>query len=245
MVAALYVQTGGGYFGLPDVDPWDARRDARRYPGPFSVVAHPPCERWCRFAPMAAQRAAAHPQAALPGLAPPKEIGDDEGCFEAALAALHRWGGVLEHPASSYAWAAYGLAKPPKAGWARSGAGWVCEVSQGQYGHRADKLTWLYYVGQVEPPALRWGLVERVEIPWIPCPEGCGSHWCAIHKLHVFECECPPIGEWTRNPYKPDVTPGGRRRGVVETMTHRERAATPPAFRDLLLSIARGARGAS
>ena len=34
-VAALYVETGGCYFGLPNVDPWDEARDARanrRYP---------------------------------------------------------------------------------------------------------------------------------------------------------------------------------------------------------------------
>ncbi len=28
-VAALYVETGGCYFGLEDVDPWDINRDAR------------------------------------------------------------------------------------------------------------------------------------------------------------------------------------------------------------------------
>lgn len=31
MIAALYVQTGGCYYGIPDVDPWDEDRDARRY----------------------------------------------------------------------------------------------------------------------------------------------------------------------------------------------------------------------
>lgn len=39
MIAALYVETGGCYFGLPDVDPWDELRDARKYEGPWSVVA--------------------------------------------------------------------------------------------------------------------------------------------------------------------------------------------------------------
>lgn len=29
-VAALYVETGGTYYGLPGVDPWDVERDARR-----------------------------------------------------------------------------------------------------------------------------------------------------------------------------------------------------------------------
>ena len=41
-VAALYVEKGGVYYGLPDVDPWDEERDARLYAGPWPVVAHPP-----------------------------------------------------------------------------------------------------------------------------------------------------------------------------------------------------------
>ena len=49
MIAALYVETGGVYYGLPDVDPWDGQRDARLYAGPHPVVAHPPCERWGRY----------------------------------------------------------------------------------------------------------------------------------------------------------------------------------------------------
>ena len=43
MVAALYVEKGGVYYGLPGVDPWDEERDARLYDGPWRVVAHPPC----------------------------------------------------------------------------------------------------------------------------------------------------------------------------------------------------------
>ncbi|MGZ2449608.1 hypothetical protein ACVIRO_002362 [Rhizobium ruizarguesonis] len=35
MIAALYVETGGGYFGLEGVDPWDETRDARKYAGPW------------------------------------------------------------------------------------------------------------------------------------------------------------------------------------------------------------------
>lgn len=46
MIAALFVQTNGCYFGIDGVDPWDEKRDARKYEGPYSVVAHPPCERW-------------------------------------------------------------------------------------------------------------------------------------------------------------------------------------------------------
>lgn len=50
MIAALYVKKNGAYFGLEGVDPWDETRDARLYDGPYPVVAHPPCQRWCRFA---------------------------------------------------------------------------------------------------------------------------------------------------------------------------------------------------
>jgi len=30
VIAALYVETDGCYYGLPGVDPWDAARDARQ-----------------------------------------------------------------------------------------------------------------------------------------------------------------------------------------------------------------------
>ena len=46
MIAALYVESGGAYFGLQGVDPWDEVRDARLYAGPHAIVAHPPCQRY-------------------------------------------------------------------------------------------------------------------------------------------------------------------------------------------------------
>lgn len=46
VIAALYVETGGVYFNLDGVDPWDKERDARKYNGPHPVVAHPPCFLW-------------------------------------------------------------------------------------------------------------------------------------------------------------------------------------------------------
>ena len=56
MIAALFVETNGCYFGLPGVDPWDINRDARAYPGPHPVVAHPPCQLWVNFAALKAYR---------------------------------------------------------------------------------------------------------------------------------------------------------------------------------------------
>lgn len=142
MVAALYVATGGCYFGLPGVDPWDEKRDARLYAGPHPVVAHPPCERWGRWAG--------------------QQLGQDGGCFAAALQAVRTWGGVLEHPEASAAWRLHGLATPPRAGgWiaADRHRGWACCVEQGHYGHRARKATWLYACG-VRLPRLTWGPSE-------------------------------------------------------------------------------------
>lgn len=148
MVAALYVEKGGVYFGLPDVDPWDVDRDARGYAGPHPVVAHPPCERWGRY------------WSGGPSSRVRRIKGDDGGCFKAALAAARTWGGVLEHPEASHAFAAHGLKKPPRAGgWVSAGDvfGWVCCVEQGHYGHRARKATWLYVVADEKPTDLIWG----------------------------------------------------------------------------------------
>ncbi len=197
MIAALYVETGGVYYGLPDVDPWNEARDARLYAGPWPVVAHPPCARWGRYwfgGPSAKVR---------------RELGDDGGCFAAALAAVRQWGGVLEHPEGSHAWRAFHLAIPPRSGGWVAGldGGWTCCVEQGHYGHRARKATWLYAYG-VELPALRWGKSAAT----LRMDEG--YHSAEERKRAV-------------------------RTGACQRMCARECAATPLAFRDLLLSMAR------
>lgn len=143
-IAALYVQKGGAYFGLDGIDPWDEARDARLYAGPWPVVAHPPCNRWCALAPANEARYG-------------HKVGDDGGCFASALAAVRKWGGVLEHPAYTFAWKAHGLQRPNKEGWSQAPCGgWVCQVAQRNYGHRARKRTWLYVYG-TRPQDLVWG----------------------------------------------------------------------------------------
>lgn len=145
VIAALYVLTDGPYFGLDGVDPWDATRDARNYAGPHPVVAHPPCSRWCQLA-YVNQKRYGH------------RVGDDEGCFAAALASVRQWGGVLEHPAWSYAWPHFALPRPHRGQWLFGNGGWVTEVSQVAYGHRARKRTWLYVVRHdgSPPKSLDW-----------------------------------------------------------------------------------------
>lgn len=191
-VAALFVQETGCYVGVPGVDPWPESRDARLYDGPHPVVAHPPCARWCRLAALVQARY------------PHCKQGDDGGCFAAALAAVRRWGGVLEHPAESKAWPAFDLPRPMQGAWIRTFCGgWVTQVAQVSYGHRAQKLTWLYACGIDAPPALRWSVTQ--------------------HSARVSYLQ-------------------NRGRSAVELMHAKERAATPPEFRDLLLSIARSSR---
>lgn len=150
MIAALYVERGGVYWDLPDVDPWDEPRDARRYAGPHPVVAHPPCARWGRFWHGSTRRPHQF------------KLGADMGAFHCALVAVRSWGGVLEHPEHSQAWRWFGLTLPRPAGWSRAdgGGGWTCRVEQGFYGHFSRKPTWLYACG-VALPDLHWGRGEQ------------------------------------------------------------------------------------
>jgi hypothetical protein len=192
VIAALYVQKGGCYSGLPDVDLWDESRDARLYAGPHPVVAHPPCSAWCRLAGLVEARWG-------------HKRGEDGGCFAAALDSVRRWGGILEHPADSWAWRSHGLLTPSKtSGWATADwqGGWTCHIEQAAYGCPARKATWLYAYG-VDLPQLRWG----------KHPSSAVVSWC-------------------RNRFVGDL----RRIGKSEA------AATPPEFRDLLLSIAATAK---
>ncbi|MGL5912265.1 MAG: hypothetical protein ACRCZP_19830 [Phycicoccus sp.] len=197
MIAALFVQTNGAYFGLDGVDPWDMRRDARTYPGPFPVVAHPPCSRWCRLAGLVEARWG-------------HKRGDDGGCFASALASVRRWGGVLEHPAYSDAWAAHDLNSPPTGGgWVAADwyGGWTCYVEQVRYGHAAKKATWLYAVG-TELPEMRFGSTPDAESTAL-------VSWCGNH-ISSGETR-PRLGK-------------------------KAASATPPAFREVLISIARSAK---
>lgn len=157
MIAALYVETGGAYAGLPGIDPWDEKRDARNYDGPHPVVAHPPCQRWGKMwfgQPLAVKKTGIR-----------KVKGDDGGCFEAALASARKWGGVIEHPWGSHAWPHFGLNVPPReGGWVNADfeGGWTCCVEQGRYGHYARKPTLLvvYGVPLGVLETLTWGISE-------------------------------------------------------------------------------------
>jgi len=151
IVAALFVQPDGCYAGVDHIDVWTESRDARKYGGPYPVVAHPPCQLWTAFASLNYARYGGEHN----------KPGNDGGCFASALESVRRYGGVLEHPAKSKAWKAYRLEKPSGEGWSKTNdGGWVCEVWQSAYGHKANKATWLYYCGESAPFDLRWARIE-------------------------------------------------------------------------------------
>lgn len=190
-VAVLFVDPRGAYSRVPDVDLWCADRDARAYQGPWPVVAHPPCASWGAYSKPSPTSSARGPLR-----------GCDAGAFRAALAAVQTWGGVIEHPARSHAWAAHGLPRPGELGtWVKGpreffvGYEWAAAVDQGHYGHAARKPTWLYFVG------------------WDPLPL---------------------LGGAATPPARGGSSP---RRGILERMSKKQREATPPEFRDLLLRL--------
>lgn len=200
-VAALYVAKDGAYSNLAGVDPWDEERDARLYAGPWPVVAHPPCQRWGRYSE-------SHPTKGKIA-----STGDDGGCFAAALDAVRRWGGVIEHPKDSKAFVgpvSFNLGKPSPLGWTRSwdGQGWICQVEQGHYGHFSRKATWLYACG-IELPSLRWGPGEQ--------------------RIHPVALEKHGYAKARRIGMMAMV--GGKNKTRI-------REATPAEFRDVLIAMA-------
>jgi len=193
-IAVLFAEKDGCYSKVPNLDLWDIDRDARKYNGPYPVVAHPPCSRWCRLAELVQSRYG-------------YKVGDDGGCFKSALDSVRKYGGILEHPAYSKAWKKYGLNKPPaEGGWVNADfqGGWTCQVEQFYYGHKARKRTWLYAYN-VELKNLKWGSADSTDI---------------IHAISRLKSDTK---KWT-------------------SLTKKEAISTPPAFRDILIDIARNVK---
>lgn len=147
-----------------------------------------------------------------------KKRGDDGGCFAAALASVRRWGGVLEHPADSSAWTVFGLHRPPVSG------GWVVADDVGGWTCRVDQGAY----GHTSRKAT-WLYSVGCAIPSL--------NWARANRRERY-AHLPPGPERRRL----------QRAGPLAWDSHKQRAATPLPFRDLLLSIARSAhsrRGAA
>lgn len=123
-VAVLFVDPKGPYPSL--VSLWyGEEQDARTYDGPWPVVAHPPCGPWSTL------RSLSH------------ETTKD--CGPIAVAAVRKFGGVLEHPCGSKLFEHCGMPRP--GGLPDAWGGLTFEVCQVDWGHVARKRTWIYVVG--------------------------------------------------------------------------------------------------
>lgn len=136
--------------------------------------------------------------------------GHDSGCFFCALWAVRQFGGVLEHPAESHAWPFFGLYEPGRSG------GWRAADPFGGWTCCVDQ----YFYGH-----------RAQKATW----------------LYACGCDLPEL-RWGKSDshvrlddgfHSADERRRAVRRGMVERLSHRERALTPIPFRDLLLSMAR------
>ena len=190
-VAALYIDSKRGpYPKIAGVDCWDQARDATGYDGALPVVAHPPCGHWGRY----------HQKAH-----------DDGKTGPVAVEQVRRLGGVLEHPKNSKLWRECVMPQPNMM--ADEWGGYTIEVAQRDWGHVADKPTWLYIVG------------------------------CDVRDLPEFPPPVPPRESWqdSKRSLVVDLANPTRRRGtrgIVELMSKTQRHITPPAFAQWLVDLA-------
>lgn len=172
-VAILFARADSNYKALPECDVWDAERDARTWPGGCPVVAHPPCRAWGRLRHFAKPRP------------------DEKALALWAIEQVRKFGGVLEHPASSTLWPVAGLPAPGKRDqW----GGWTLPIHQHCWGHRAEKETLLYIVG-CEPtnvPPLPYRMDEPTHVVQSRKRTGYRPHITKAEREHTP----PELARW-------------------------------------------------
>lgn len=193
MVQALYVDTKRGPYpallGLEHC--WDEARDATTFTGPGPVIAHPPCGHWGRYA---------------------HRCFDDGHTGPIAVHQVRVLRGVMEQPKDSKLFAHCLVPRPgdPVDLW----GGYSILVFQRDWGHPADKPTWLYIVG-----------CPRDKLPPMPPP------------APPREAHRPKLRQLVADPDMKRRFHGTR--GVVECMSKTQRHLTPPAFAAWLIEVAR------
>lgn len=125
--AVLFARRDSIYKTL-DCDVWDEDRDARKWPGGAPVVVHPPCRLWSKLAPLS------------------KAPIEEKQLAIFAVAKVREFGSVLEHPAHSKLWECLVIPgeRLPAPGKRDSFGGFTISVPQWWWGHKAEKMTWLY-----------------------------------------------------------------------------------------------------
>jgi hypothetical protein len=130
--AVLCSRVKSHYKANPLLDVYDHKRDAFNYNGNLPVIAHPPCRAWGKF-----HHWSNHPA---------KEVELAIFC----VAKVQSLGGVLEHPAYSKLWLACQLPRPGDP--PDQFGGYTIRINQCDFGHRAQKATWLYIAKKTPPP---------------------------------------------------------------------------------------------
>lgn len=144
---------------------------------------------------------------------PRKVKGDDGGCFARALECVREYTGVLEHPEASAAWLHFGLRAPDR------GAGWL---------PAGDFIGWTCCVEQGHyghrARKATWLYAVGLELPSLL--------WCPSEASIRLDDGYHSAEERSR----------AVKTGAGKRLGKRERSATPPAFAELLLSMARTAQ---
>lgn len=132
MITALYCRPKSVYSQIPGVDVWTEKRDATKWQGGTPCIAHPPCRAWGKYKTWAKPRPGEKELALL------------------AVQQVRQNSGILEHPLGSGLFSEANLPKPKDL--PDEYGGYTVLVSQGAFGHRADKPTLLYCCGVRLPP---------------------------------------------------------------------------------------------
>ncbi|AXH78092.1 MAG: hypothetical protein [Microviridae sp.] len=126
MITVLFTQKNSIYQKF-NTDNWDIEKDATKWPGGNTIIAHPPCRAWGNYRNKAKPR--------------PKEK-------ELAIWAINQIrinNGILEHPSRSKLWETMNLPIPGQR--QDHYGGYSISIDQHWFGHRAKKNTWLYIKG--------------------------------------------------------------------------------------------------
>jgi hypothetical protein len=139
--------------------------------------------------------------------------GNDGGCFKSAMWSVRHHGGVLEHPAGSKAWKEHGLQTPPPPGF-----GWLY-AGPWNAPYRDSSTPVNQYVCEVWQSAYGHKARKRT--------------W-----LYYVGLSFPAELDWSRKPGTHQVGWFDR---IKPTLSKKAASATPLAFRDALLELARRA----
>lgn len=143
MISVLYTKNNSIYNTL-NVDTWNIKRNATKWPGGNPIIAHPPCRTWGNY------RHKAKPSP-----------GEKQLAIHAIIMA-RLWGGIVEHPKTSTLWNTMNIPKP---GQTDQYGGWTLNIDQIWWGHRAQKNTTLYIVGckpkQIPPLPITFTLQQK------------------------------------------------------------------------------------